>query len=251
MPVEVTRSEAIARVTMRHGAVNAMDSELCIELADTITELGLDDEVRGIVLTGNGRLFSAGVDLRRVVDGGSAYSEDFLRRLAHCFLVVFQTSKPMVAAVEGHAIAGGAVLACCCDHVVAADVDLKMGLSELAVGVAFPTSAIEIVRHRTGRWMREAVLQAKTYPPAEALRLGFVDEVVRANDVVPRAEAVAAELARVPAATYALTKQQITEPVNAAIRERTPRWERAMAQIWQAGEGREALEQFVAANLRR
>ena len=251
MTVELSRHEAVARLTLRHGAVNAMDAELCVELADVVSELSVDDDVRGIVLTGNGRVFSAGVDLRRIVDGDAEYSETFLRRLAHCFLVIFQSPKPIVAAVDGHAIAGGAVLASACDHAVAAAAPLKIGLSELAVGVAFPTSAIEIVRHRTGPAMREAVLHARTYPPAEALRLGFVDEVVAPDRLLGHAHEVAERLARVPPATFAFTKQQITEPANAAIRECTPRWERAMARIWQEGEGRAAIERFASQHLRR
>ena len=251
MPVEVTRHGAVARVALQHGPVNAMDTALCVELAEAVGELSVDDDARAIVVTGNGRVFSAGVDLRAIVAGDSHHTETFLRALAHCFLVLFQTPKPTVAAVDGHAIAGGAVLAACCDHAVAADADLKIGLSELAVGVAFPTSAIEIVRQRTGASLREAVLHARTYPPAEAVRLGFVDEVVAPDRVLAAAHEVAERLAGVPAVTYALTKQQINEPANAAIRECAPRWERAATHIWQEGEGRAALERFVATNLRR
>ena len=111
-----------------------------------------------IVLTGAGACFSAGVDLRAILDGGATYTDRFLAAVSAAFLAVFDHPAPVVAAINGHAIAGGCVLA------MAADVRLMstglIGLSEVAVGVPFPVAALEICRYAMGPSVTRAVLQA-------------------------------------------------------------------------------------------
>ncbi|MGN9847571.1 enoyl-CoA hydratase/isomerase family protein [Nonomuraea sp. H19] len=116
--IAVDVMDGIGVVRLAHGKVNALDLELCRTIEQTMRDL--DDErgpVRAVVVTGAGRVFSAGVDLKRVVDGGAAYVAEFLPALSGAFRSVFDLGKPVVAAVNGHAIAGGCVLAAACDCV--------------------------------------------------------------------------------------------------------------------------------------
>ncbi len=144
--IDVTDRNGIALVGLDHGKVNALDLELLQAITATMGDMA---DARAVVITGAGRAFSAGVDLRRVVDGGAEYVREFLPALSEALLSVFDCPRPVVAAINGHAIAGGCVLA------AATDVRLMsagtIGLTELLVGVPFPVAALEIVRTRSAR----------------------------------------------------------------------------------------------------
>ena len=95
-------------------------------------------DVTAIVLTGEGRSFSAGLDLKAIQDSGPDQQEDLIEAFNRAFLAVYSCPRLVVGAVNGHTIAGGLVLALCCDVRLIADVALKVGLAEVRVGVAVP-----------------------------------------------------------------------------------------------------------------
>jgi enoyl-CoA hydratase len=131
--ISVETRGQVAVVTMTHGRANALDTGLCRALAGRLGELERDGH-RAVVLTGHGNIFSAGVDLLALRDGGPGYLEEFLPALSEAFLAVFTCPLPVVAAVNGHAIAGGCVLACACDHRVMNAGHGRIGVTELLVG---------------------------------------------------------------------------------------------------------------------
>lgn len=208
MDVEVVGG--VSTLRFDRPPVNALDLDLLDELI--VTMRGVDGPV---VLTGAGRCFSAGVDLRAVVDGGAEYTDRFMTALSAAFLAVFDHPAPVVAAINGHAIAGGCVFA------MAADLRLMsagtIGLTELAVGAMFPMSALEICRHAMGTSATQAALGAGTVDVVAAAALGWVDEVVTADELLPRATALSRQLGEYAPAAYAMTKEQLHRPARAAI----------------------------------
>jgi enoyl-CoA hydratase len=202
--------DGVSMVRFDHPPVNALDLELLDDLI--VTMRGVDGPV---VLTGTGRCFSAGVDLKAVTDGGAEYTDRFLTALSAAFLAVFDHPAPVVAAINGHAIAGGCVFA------MAADIRLMsagtIGLTELAVGAMFPMSALEICRYAMGTSVTPATLQAQTIDVSTAAAFGWVDEVVTAEELLPRAAALARELGEYAPAAYAMTKEQLHRPARTAI----------------------------------
>ena len=248
--LEVQHDGGVATVRFDHGRVNAMDLELLEATSATVGELDADGDVGAIVLTGNGRAFSAGVDLRRILAGGADETERFLGALSDAFLVTLRCGTPTVAAVDGHAIAGGAVLAAACDRVLASDDPrIRVGLAELAVGVPFPPSAIEIVRRRLGTHLSEVVLTARTYPVAEARDLGFLDELVPADELLDRAREAATALAAVPAHTMALTKRQLRSGIETALAATGADGDREVTRAWSSDHVRAAVAAFVERTL--
>jgi enoyl-CoA hydratase len=208
--MSIEEVDGVSVVRFDHPPVNALDLDL---LDDVIVAMrGLDGPV---VITGAGRCFSAGVDLPAIVDGGAEYTDRFMTSLSAAFLAVFDHPAPVVAAINGHAIAGGCVFA------MAADIRLMsagtIGLTELAVGAMFPMSALEICRYAMGTSVTQATLGAGTVDVSTAAALGWVDEVVTPEELLPRATALARELAAYAPAAYAMTKRQLHLPARDAI----------------------------------
>jgi enoyl-CoA hydratase len=224
----------VAVLRMAHGPVNAMDLELCQALAERLRALATDP-ARAVVLTGSDRAFSAGVDLKRCLAEGEPYVARFLPALGEAFRAAFELPKPLVAAVNGHAIAGGCVLAACADTVLMAEGTARIGVPEVRVGVPFPRIALEVLTAAVGeRGARELVTGAQTHLPERAAQLGLVHEVVPAAELSARAAAVAAgTAAAVPADTFALTKRQL----HRAGLERVDRYadeDAPVARLWTA-----------------
>src|SRR6185312_2884838 len=194
--------DGIAVLTLARPAVNAVSAELCTAVAEGLRGPRVDG-ARAVVLTGAGRAFSAGVDLRSVVDGGVDYPRRLLPALTDVFRTAFTLPVPLVSAVNGHAIAGGCVLAACADVVLMSAG--RIGLPEVRVGVPFPRSAVEVVRHAVGDGRA-----GRLVPGADAVAVGLVDRVVAADDLQAAALTAAAEIAdRMPADTFAHTKAQL------------------------------------------
>jgi enoyl-CoA hydratase len=206
--IEWTEVDGVAVLTLARPPVNALDADLCTAVATGLRGPRVDG-VRAVVLTGAGRAFSAGVDLHAVVTGGTEYPRRLLPALTDLFRTAFTLPVPLVAAVNGHAIAGGCVLAACADVVLMSEG--RIGLPEVRVGVPFPRAAVEVMRHAVGDAVaRRLMLDAETVPAAQAAELGLVDRVVAAAELQAAALAAAAELAdRMPADTFAHTKAQL------------------------------------------
>lgn len=248
--MHIEKRGAVQLLRMEHSKANAVDSEFFDDLGRALTEVEADGGP--LVLTGSGSIFSAGVDLLRVLEGGVEYLEEFVPKLSEGLIRLYRLSRPVVAAVNGHAIAGGCILVCACDHRVAADGPARIGVPELRVGVPFPTAPMEIVKAVVpARFIQEVVYSGATFPLPAALERGLVDEVVEPERLLDRACEVAESYAAVGAASYALTKRQLRQPVmdriEAGMRDLDPEIE----SVWKAPETHAAIRKYVEKTLKK
>jgi enoyl-CoA hydratase len=232
--IEREEVDGVAVVRLAHGKVNALDLELVEAVTGVFRELAGDGS-RAVVLTGAGRSFSAGVDLKRIVDGGADYVRAFVPALAAAFEAAFVLPKPLVAAVNGHAIAGGCVLAACADHRVMAAGNGRIGVPELLVGVPFPLAALEVMAFALGPvGARRAILGAQPLDPPAALAAGLVDEVTDAEALHEGALRTADRLAAtVPADTFAHTKAALRRGVTDRLATAGPGADTEVVRLWQ------------------
>ena len=216
---DLTHRGRVDVLQMTHGKANAMDVEFCRALAAQV-EACRQSPAGALVLTGQGRMFSAGVDLPRLVAGGAAYVREFLPAMNHAFETLFAFPKPLVAAVNGHAIAGGCVMSCCADYRIMAREPGRIGIPELLVGVPFPVVPLEIVRFATPpQHVQALIYRGLTLTADAALQHGLVDAVVEADNLLDEAVAVAERLAAVPFEAFHLTKRLLREPAIRRMRE--------------------------------
>jgi enoyl-CoA hydratase len=226
--VITTRNEGgTAVVTLSHGRVNALDLELLQELVRVMTSLTGADAV---VLTGEGSSFCAGVDLRQVLDGRRPYLEQFLPALSEAFLAVFEHPRPVVAAANGHAIAGGCVLVTACDVRLMARG--RISLNELRVGVPLPVAAMEVMRHRVPAQLHTVLMSGAAYEAADAERAGLVDAVPQEGSLLETALAEAAQLAAIPRQTFAMSKAQVQAPARERIERLDADWAPQVLDAW-------------------
>ena len=239
-----------AVVRLGHGKVSALDLEFCEALIKEIRTIA-ESSSAALVLTGTGSAFSAGVDLFRVLDGGTSYLDRFLPAMKALFESVLTFPKPAVAAVNGHAIAGGCILAAACDHRIMARGSGRIGVPELSVGVPFPTLPFVIVGARVPATVfRQLVYSGRLASADEAIPLGLADEAVEPADLLPRALAHAETLARIPAVTFALTKRTFSSPLLERVRAETSLNEEAQ-RAWATPEVQSRVRTYLEATVRR
>jgi enoyl-CoA hydratase len=249
--IDVAINNGIATVTLRHGKANALDIEFCDALAARFAELR-NSAAKAVVLTGQGKIFSAGVDLFRVSEGGADYVRKFLPTLHKLYDTVFHFPKPVVAAINGHAVAGGAVLACCADRRIMAREGGRIGVTEMLVGVPFPALAFEIVRFAVPpRHLPEFTLTGATYTTDAAVQRGWIDEIAEPGDLMEDAVAVAQELALLSPAAFAQTKSQIRQAVVERMAQSGAANDKAVTDIWTAPETLGRIRDYVARTLKK
>jgi enoyl-CoA hydratase len=249
--IDVAMEDDIAVVTMRHGKANTLDIEFCDALAERFEDLR-GTEAEAVVLTGEGRIFSAGVDLIRLDEGGPDYIREFLPALHRLYQAVFYHPKPVVSAINGHAVAGGCVLACCADRRLMAHEPGRIGVTELLVGVPFPALAFEVLRFAVPpRYLAEVTLSGATYPPEAALQRGWIDEVVESDSLTADALAVARKLADLSPPAFVQTKRQIRQPVIERVAATGAATDAAVTELWCAPDTREYIHDYVAKTLKK
>ena len=247
--VHVDRHDSIGILRLEHGKANALDVELLGDLSATIRQVR-DSGARAAVLTGSGSIFSAGVDLFRVIAGAEAYVSQFIPALAGTLLELFECPLPVVAAVNGHAIAGGCILACACDYRLMADGKGTIGVPELVVGVEFPTVALEIVRHSVpNRDLHALIYTGHLCLAGEAHARGLIDEVVPAERLQARALEIAERMARVPGDVFAATKQALRRDALGRMHRDASGSE--VGQRWSNPETRKRIQEYLDATLAR
>ena len=249
--IDIRTEDGVAILTLAHGKANALDIEFCDALVARFDALR-SDPAKAVVITAQGKIFSAGVDLKRLSEGGAPYVRRFLPSLHRLYEAVFFHPKPVVAAINGHAMAGGCLLAACADRRIMAEGTARIGVTEMLVGVPFPPLAFEVVRSVVPeRYLAEVTYSGATYETDAALTRGWIDEVVEAEDLVEDAFAVALELAELSPAAFAQTKAQIRQPVRERLAQSGAATEQAVTEIWCAPATLARIQDYVARTLKK
>ena len=187
---------------------NALSTELRDELFDAVQQAAADDAVRALVLTGSGNVFCSGLDLSELQTIRERSTEDNRAdsaALARLLERLYTFPKPVVAALNGHAIAGGAGLASVCDLVVMAE-GAKLGYTEARIGFVAALVGVFLVRQVGEKHARDLLLSARLVTANEALAMGLVNRVEAEDDVLDVALALAAQLAQNAPSSLELTK---------------------------------------------
>jgi enoyl-CoA hydratase len=235
---KIARVDDVHVVTMTSNKVNAMNGDFFGDLQVAITELQSAAPLP-VVLTGQGRCFCAGLDLRELYDLDRITLTSFVDRLDESVLAWWSLPRPTVAALNGHAIAGGCVLALACDLRVVLDGDATVGVNEVQVGIPFPAVPLAVMRSALSpAHAREVLLFGRLYTPFEALARGLVDEVVPAPDLLARAIALARAVVPDSLEAYATLKTHLLAPTLATYAATRAQVNREFLDVWFSESGR-------------
>jgi enoyl-CoA hydratase len=213
---DVTEDGDVTIVRIDRPPVNAIDPELLVAGIELLGELS-DSGEGAVVITGTGISFSAGLDIKVAPTLDEAGQRDMRANVNRLLGGWALFPRPLVTAVNGHAIAGGLILALCGDFRVAGP-DGQFGLTEVKVGVPYPPAAMAIVRSELSPPIaRRYALGGEVVGSDAALRDGMFDKVVAADELLPTAVAAARELAPLAGAAYTHTKRALRSAVARAL----------------------------------
>jgi enoyl-CoA hydratase len=212
-PVTSVRQGAVTVITMDDGKVNAVNDSLLDALEPAVA--AAQQSSRAIVLAGRPGVLSGGFDLG-VVGHGGPRAEALMWRGMAFVEALYRSPVPVVVACTGHAVALGAVLLLSADLRVGPAGDFTVGLNEVSIGIPVPPVLADLARQRLSpARLTEAVLLARVWTPPQAVDVGFLDEVVEPDRVLPRAVGLARELGgRLQPDAYVATKQSLRPPLS-------------------------------------
>ena len=248
MGLVVTEQQGrVALLKLSRGVTNALSAELVADLSKALDVVAQDPALQALILTSaSAKFFSIGFDIPGLFAVDREEFAVFYRAINQLCLDLYTLPKPTVAAIGGHATAGGCILALCCDYRYISEGRKLMGLNEVKLGVPVPYLADCIVRQLVGaRHAREIMEGGEFYAPAELLCLGLVDKVLPPDQVLPGSVEQAQRLGSMPAAAYAMIKQNRVGPVAAEVAARAQEQADRFVELWYSDEVRLRLEQAM------
>ena len=234
-------------VWLDRSITNAINMTCVKDLSAALEKLNRDSEVRGIVLSSSSaNFFSIGFDIPELFDQSREEFGAFYRAVNQMCVDLYALPKPTVAALTGHAIAGGCILALCCDYRFIAKGRKLIGLNEVKLGVPVPYPADRMLRELVGmRPAREIMEAGEFYEPERALALGLVDRVLTLERLLDEAVEMADELGSLPAEAYAMIKANRVETTLAEVKRHGAEQERAFIERWYSDETRKLLQEAI------
>lgn len=242
--VSVENKLAIVRIDRDHG--NAINDEVVDGLMTACQELESDPAVRGMLLASRGKLFSPGLDLQELSELDRPTMTRFLHRFNACVLVLYTFSKPMVAALHGHAVAGGCVLSLTADWRILKE-GAMVGLNEVRIGVPFPFGVSMILRESVPRrHLEEIALFGRNYRGREAKEAGLVHEVRPEQGFEAYCLERLQELSDRDPRAFAITKRYLRSSTTERIRASDPHFVGDFLDSWFSPETREKVVAVLA-----
>lgn len=229
-------------ITLSAPGKNALSTQLMTWVVDQLAQAGGE----ALFVTGAGDAFSAGLNLKELVTLSPSGMERFLEALEAMVDALYGYPGPIAAFVNGHAIAGGCIVALACDlRIGLASDTARIGLNEVPLGLRFPPKTWRMVKHRLSPpALERVVLEGGLYPPAQALRLGLLDEVVATES---EARAMAERLASSPPDAYARAKHALRSGALDVTDEERRQYLNEVLPTWSSGD----LKSRIEAKLRR
>ncbi len=231
--VQLQKHDGIVTLTLARGKVNAINGPVVDQMHKQLKSLEHDPEAKAIVLTGAGKFFSFGFDVPEFLSFDKARFTQFLTAFTDLHTYLFLYPKPVVAALNGHTIAGGCMLALACDYRVMATGKARVSLNELGFGASVFAGITEMLRFAVGSANATKVLYSGSmYSAEEAKSIGLIDEVAAEQDVMDAAAKMASTLGSKHPPAFAGIKSLLRKTIAEDIMRRQADSIREFVDIW-------------------
>jgi len=231
--VEVKTAEGIATIILNRGKVNALNDMVVDELRAILQESEVDQDIKAIVISGYGKFFSFGFDIPEFLSFTKEEFTNYLTKFTDLYTYLFLYPKPVVAALNGHTIAGGCMLALACDNRVMVAGKGKISLNEISFGSSVFAGSTEMLRFWIGSANATKVLYSGAmYSAEEAMSLGMVHEVLTEDKLMGQARRIASDLASKQSPAFANIKSLLRKPTAEVMMQREKASIREFVDIW-------------------
>ena len=213
--VSKSEEDGIVTIQFDDGKANVLNST---SLSALDQALEASRSAKAVLLKGREGCFCGGLDLKTLPSLEPAALNATLKQFADLCVKLLTFPRPIVAAVDGHAIAGGTVILLCCDARVGSARTMKIGLSEVAIGLALPSFVIRLAERAVpADELIEAVLHGRLYSSQEAAKMGYLGSVVSEGEVLERSRELATKLGALPNPAYRTTKERMLKPMLSSM----------------------------------
>ena len=231
--IQISTSGGIATVTLNRGKVNAFNESMVEEIQSCFEELRKDQTVRAIILTGQGKFFTFGFDIPEFLSYSKESFIRYLTKFTALYTYVFLLPKPVIAALNGHTIAGGCMLALACDYRMMVSGKAKISLNEITFGSSVFAGCVEMLNFCTGSRNAQKILYSGAMLSAEeAEEFGLVDQITSQGNLIADVRKFAEDFTRKESAAFQSIKTLLRRPVAENMIRREKDSVHEFADIW-------------------
>ncbi len=245
--IQVEYHEKVLLAKLDRSITNAINLDLLNNLADILNKAKNDPNARSFLLgSSNEKFFSIGFDIPQLFELSKKDFKLFYQTFNQVCISLYTFPKPTIAAMTGHAIAGGCILALCCDYRTIAEGRKLMGLNEIKLAVPIPYVADCILRNMVGvRYAREIMDTGEFYQPEQLFQMGMVDQILPLDQVLTNSIEKARSLGSLPQKAYQMIKRNRIEMLEKQILKNLEKKEQHFIECWYSDEARECLKEAI------
>ena len=223
----------IGTLVLNRGKVNALIDETVKEMHNTLYEFQMNPDIKAVIVTGKGKFFSFGFDVPEFLSYSKEEFTDFLIKFTDLYTTMFMYPKPIVAALNGHTIAGGCMLALACDRRIMVSGKARISLNEIDFGSSVFAGSTEMLRFWVGDKNATAILSSGAmYSAEEAEKLGLIDQAVTEENLIPAALDKALELGKKYNPAFAGIKSLLRKSIVENMKSREHKSIAEFVEIW-------------------
>jgi enoyl-CoA hydratase len=243
--LNITKEDHIAIVKINRPPVNALNTEVVLEIEQLFEELVKDDELRAIILTGEGKAFVAGADISEMKEFDPIHAREFAQNGHRALNKVENLNKPVIAAINGYALGGGCEIALACDFRIMAD-SAKIGQPEVNLGIIPGFGGTQRLSRLCGTGIaKELIYTGDAIDANEALRIGLVNKVVPLDKLLETAKEIAYKIASKGPRAIRTSKAIINQGIDTDLHAAHSLEIRQFGACFGSGEPKEGMAAFL------
>lgn len=240
--VQVSRSEGVGTISLTRGKLNPLNEPLVEELHQCLRDLEEDPKVRAVIVTAQGKFFSFGFDIVEFLTYPREPFIRYLKTFTDLYTYLFLFPKPVVAALNGHAIAAGCTLVMACDYRIMATGKAKIAMNEITLGLSVFAGSIEMLKFCVGPRKAECILAGGAmYSARQASKLGLIDQVSPVEQLAEEARTRAKEFAKRDPLAFRSIKALLRRPIAEEMMRREKESILEFARMWHGDAARKSL----------
>lgn len=245
--IKIEYHDDVAVVRLNNGVTNPLSLEFLRDISENLGILKNESSVSSLVIASNNdKFFSIGFNIPQLYEQTEEEVKEFYKTYNRLCLDLYKLPKPTIAAITGHAIAGGCILALCCDFRFISEGKKLMGLNEIKLGVPVPYPGDCILRDLVGTKNARDIMEiGEFYPPLESLKLGMIDQVMPLAQVIPNSIERAKSLGAMPKDIFGMIKRNRVERIEEQILKRLEEKEQFFLKCWHSDDTRKRLKEAI------